>query len=94
VTVSDGAETPLWVVGSGAPRPRPLPRSCALCASPPASAFGLCRPHLAAAAAELTRLTPSAQPVGSASDRPEATRFSELCRRCGRPGHDARRCDA
>jgi ribosomal protein S14 len=94
VTVSDDVETPLWVVGSGVPRPRTMPRSCALCASPPASAFGLCHRHLAEAAAELARLTPSAHPADSASDRPEATRFSELCRRCGRPGHDARGCDA
>lgn len=90
MTVPD-AETPLWVVGRGVPRPRTVPRSCALCAAPPASAFGLCRPHLAEAAAELARLAPSAPPGG---DRPEAVRFGELCRRCGRPGHDTRRCDA
>jgi ribosomal protein S14 len=93
VTVSDDTET-LWIVGSGQPRPRSLPRSCALCTAPPASAFGLCRPHLAEAAAELARLTPSARPASQLGDRPASVPFSALCRRCGRPGHDARGCDA
>jgi len=91
--MTDDAEA-LWIVGSGQPRPRPLPRSCGLCSAPPASAFGLCRPHLAEAAAELARLAPPAPPASPASDRPAAISFSVLCRRCGRPGHDARGCDA
>lgn len=95
MTVSDDAETPLWVTGPGQQqRPRPIPRACALCSAPPASAFGLCRPHLAEAAAELARLAPPVQSTAPASDRPAAVPFAALCRRCGRPGHDARTCDA
>jgi hypothetical protein len=92
VTVSDDTDTPLWAVGSGRPRPRQLPARCALCQDPPASTFGLCVRCLAAAVAETTRLRP--RQSAPADVRPSTTPYSDLCRRCGRPGHDARGCDA
>jgi hypothetical protein len=94
VTVPDETEAPLWAVGSGRPRPRPLPKQCAMCASPPASVFGLCVAHLEQAAAELTRLAPAQRPAERDDRRPSSVPFSALCARCGRSGHEARRCDA
>jgi hypothetical protein len=92
MTISaDTEETPLWVTGSGRPRPLPVQAKCALCPDPPASTFGLCARCLSAAANEAARLLPrQPSPVGS---RPEITSYGSLCRRCGRPGHGARDCD-
>jgi hypothetical protein len=73
------------------PRPRPLPPSCALCPAPPASPLGLCRDCLSAAATEHARLTPQAPEPDDR--RPASVPFAQLCPRCGRPGHDVRRCD-
>jgi hypothetical protein len=92
MTVSDDTGTPLWAVGGGRPRPRQVPARCALCQDPPASVFGLCTSHLAAAAIEAARLLPP--PTSPGDGRLSSVSFSELYRRCGRPGHDASRCDA
>lgn len=92
MTLPDDARAPLWLVGSGRPRPRPVPAKCGLCQAPPASEFGLCRDHLAAAAAEASRLLP--RPPDPDDGRTSSTPYRSLCRRCGRPGHDARGCDA
>jgi hypothetical protein len=74
------------------PRPRPLPASCALCAAPAASPLGLCPDCLSAAAAEHARLSPRAPELEDG--RPASVPFAALCPRCGRSGHDVRRCDA
>jgi hypothetical protein len=93
MTVSDDTEAPLWAIGCGRPKPRQAPAKCALCADPPASVFGLCARCLAAAAVEAARLRP--RPAAASEDgRSSSNPFSALCRRCGRPGHDARSCDA
>jgi hypothetical protein len=92
MTTSEDTETPLWVVGGGRPQPRAVAAHCALCQDPPASEFGLCRRHLAAAAAEAARLLPrQATQDGS---RPAIASYRSLCHRCGRPGHGVRDCDA
>ena len=93
MTVSDDTgEAPLWLVGSGRPRPRPVPAKCGLCEAPPASAFGLCSRCLTAAAAEASRIQPRQAP--SSDSRRDAVQARDLCRRCGRAGHTARECDA
>lgn len=92
IASNDTEEAPLWVTGSGRPRPRQVPARCALCKDPPASTFGLCTRHLTAAAAEAARLLP--RPAPSDDRRSSSVPFSALCTRCGRPGHDQRTCDA
>lgn len=62
------------------------------CPDPPASPLGFCARHLRDAAAEAARL--AAPPAPADGPRPEAVPFRSLCTRCGRPGHDWRRCDA
>lgn len=88
MTVSEDTETPLWAAGSRHARPRPVPAKCALCPAPPASAFGLCIRCLASAAAEHALVAPPAK--GRLSD----IQARDLCRRCGRSGHNAGECDA
>lgn len=67
---------------------RPARTSCALCGSPPATAFGLCRGCLAAAAMEHALVAPSA------GRRPSAVQARDLCRRCGSGRHPTARCEA
>jgi hypothetical protein len=71
-------------------RPRAVPATCALCGALPASAFGLCRAHLAEAADELARLTPrTADPD---DPRPSAVHARDLCGRCGSWKHRRAEC--
>jgi len=63
----------------------------AACPELPASPAGFCAGHLREAAAELARLTPRGDPD---DPRPCSVPYTELCQRCGRPGHDAGTCDA
>ena len=102
MTVSDSTETPLWVVGSGRPRPRPAP-TCALCRkAPPATQFGLCLACLAAAVAEHARLTPRTGDPGDAAGngvnrddgRLSSVPARDLCSRCGSWKHRRTECDA
>ena len=106
MTVSDSTETPLWVVGSGRPRPRPAP-PCALCRkAPPATRLGLCFACLAAAVAEHARLSPSTPapgddqvstaPATAARDdgRLSSVHVRDLCSRCGSWKHRRSECDA
>jgi hypothetical protein len=88
MTVSDDTETPLWVVGSGRQRSRPVPPKCALCPAPPASAFGLCDRCLSAAAAEHALITPES------GRRPDSVQVRDLCSRCGSSRHSRATCDA
>ena len=82
----------LWDAPHTARRPRrQIPASCALCPASPASPLGLCRDCLSAAATEHARLTPQAPEPDDR--RPASVPFAQLCPRCGRPGHDVRRCD-
>lgn len=46
------------------------------------------------AGAELARQAPADPPASPVGDRPASTPFRALCRRCGRPGHEAQDCDA
>jgi hypothetical protein len=62
------------------------------CPHPPAGPLGLCVGHLAAASEEYARLL--SDPAPDNGSRPSDTPYRDLCVRCGRPGHDARRCDA
>lgn len=71
---------------------RPLPASCALCRGRAETPFGLCLGCLRAAADELARLVP--RPPDPDDGRPASVPFAALCSRCGRSGHDVRRCDA
>ena len=89
MTVSEDTETPLWVVGSGRPRPRPARATCALCgAVPPATPLGLCSQCLAAAAAEHVLITPVS------GRRPDSVQVRDLCSRCGSSRHSRATCDA
>lgn len=94
MTVSDDVDTPLWVMGSGHPRPRQASARCALCPDPPASVFGLCPRCLASAAAEAARLLPPQPSSGNGRLSSTPLSFSSLCGRCGQPGHHRRDCDA
>jgi hypothetical protein len=83
-------QPPLWgTSGTVRRQPRPPRSSCALCASaPPATALGLCRECLAAAAAEHAIVTPATD------RRPSSVQARDLCRRCGSSRHPKARCDA
>jgi hypothetical protein len=87
----------LWGATDGGRRGRnqdwPSGPRCALCTAVPASEFGLCAAHLAAAAAEHARL--AAPPAGAVPDpRPSSVPFGSLCRRCGSCRHDTSECVA
>jgi len=62
------------------------------CPDPPASPLGFCTRHLREAAAEAAQLAHRTADLDDS--RPSSIPFAALCRRCGRPGHDQRACDA
>ncbi|HEY3879036.1 MAG TPA: hypothetical protein VGM12_10605 [Trebonia sp.] len=71
---------------------RQIPASCALCPARAETPFGLCLGCLRAAADELARIV--SRPPGPDDGRLSSVPFAAICRRCGRPGHDPRACDA
>lgn len=75
-----------------APCPVLIPPRLVRCPDPPASPLGLCLGHLRQAADDLARLVPPPRP--GSDPLPCSVPFTDLCTRCGRPGHDQRGCDA